>query len=413
MSNKIFIQIASYRDPELIPTIKDCISKAKHPENLIFAIAWQHDSQESLEQFKNDARFKIIDIPYQQSKGACWARNKIQQLYCGEEYTLQLDSHHRFIPYWDEVLINMLKSLKKKGHQKPLITSYLPSYDPENDPVSRIQVPWKMNFDRFIPEGAVFFLPGAMTAAEQLSPIPARFYSAHFAFADGCFCKEVSHDPEYYFHGEEISIAVRAYTWGYDLFHPNVTIAWHEYTRKNRTKQWDDDKSWYIKNASSHLRNRKLFGMDNERQDIDFGIYGFGSIRTLRDYEKYSGIQFKTRSVQQYTLNHLPPPNPLLRTEEEFESSFLKIFKHCINVPSNKIPETDCDFWCVSFHDKDGNVLHRKDATAAEIRSMQIGSDEHYKIWREFQTSNKPAKWIVWPHSASKGWGTVIEGVIE
>ncbi len=85
-------------------------------------------------------------------------------------------------------------------------------------------------------------------------PIPARFYSAHFAFTVGQFCKEVPHDPEYYFHGEEISIAVRAYTWGYDLFHPHKVIAWHEYTRKGRTKQWDDDKEWWEKNIKCHLQ---------------------------------------------------------------------------------------------------------------------------------------------------------------
>ena len=41
-TNTIFIQIASYRDPQLLPTIKDCISKAKYPENLRFGICWQH-----------------------------------------------------------------------------------------------------------------------------------------------------------------------------------------------------------------------------------------------------------------------------------------------------------------------------------------------------------------------------------
>jgi hypothetical protein len=54
--SKIFVQIASYRDPELIPTIKDCIDKAKHPENLVFAIGWQHDESENLDEFKNDNR---------------------------------------------------------------------------------------------------------------------------------------------------------------------------------------------------------------------------------------------------------------------------------------------------------------------------------------------------------------------
>ena len=45
-NRKIFIQIASYRDPQLIPTLKDCISKAKNPENLVFAIAWQHSKDD-------------------------------------------------------------------------------------------------------------------------------------------------------------------------------------------------------------------------------------------------------------------------------------------------------------------------------------------------------------------------------
>jgi hypothetical protein len=120
--NKIFIQIASYRDPQLIPTLKDCIAKAKKPENLVFCICWQHDEKDDISEFKNDPRFKIIDVPYQDSKGACWARNTIQQQYDGEEYTLQLDSHHRFIENWDAELIKMIKQLKKKGHKKPLLT---------------------------------------------------------------------------------------------------------------------------------------------------------------------------------------------------------------------------------------------------------------------------------------------------
>ena len=36
--NKIFIQIASYRDPQLVPTIKSILENAKKPENLVFCI---------------------------------------------------------------------------------------------------------------------------------------------------------------------------------------------------------------------------------------------------------------------------------------------------------------------------------------------------------------------------------------
>jgi hypothetical protein len=117
--DKIFVQIASYRDPELIKTIKSAIENAKNPENLVFAIARQFhpdDKFDDLSEYQNDERFRVLDIPYLESKGACWARNQIQQLYKNEKYTLQIDSHMRFAENWDEGMINMVKQLQKKGH---------------------------------------------------------------------------------------------------------------------------------------------------------------------------------------------------------------------------------------------------------------------------------------------------------
>ena len=412
-NRKIFIQIASYRDPQLIPTLKDCLEKAKYPENLVFAIAWQHskdDKWDNLVEYLNDDRFKIVDIPYESSRGACWARNQLQQTYTDEEFTLQLDSHHRFIENWDDELISMYHGLQDKGFGKPLLTGYISSYDPDNDPKDRIMVPWKMNFDRFIPEGAVFFLPASIDNHKELTePIPARFYSAHFAFAGGSFVKEVPHDPEYYFHGEEISIAVRAYTWGYDLFHPHKIIAWHEYTRKGRTKQWDDDKTWSEKNNTSHLRNRKLFEMDGHIKDIDFGVYDFGKVRTVEDYERYAGLSFKKRAVQKFTLDNNLAPNPPLYGQE-FDDSFLRIFKHCIDVHRTSFTDSDCSFWAVIFEDDIGGTLHRQDMNPDEIKVALSTTDDFIKIWRTFNTEKKPHKWIVWPHSESKGWLNKIEG---
>jgi len=412
--NTIYIQIASYRDPQLLPTLRDCLANAKYPENLRFGICWQHDEKESLGEFIDDTRFTILDVPYNKSKGVCWARHAVQQHYRGEKYTLQLDSHHRFVKNWDEMLIKMMEQLIKKGHKKPLLTGYIPSFDPDNDPGARIHVPWKMNFDRFIPEGAVFFLPASIDNFKDLNePIPSRFYSAHFCFTLGQFCKEVPHDPNYYFHGEEISIAVRAFTHGYDLFHPHRVVIWHEYTRKGRIKQWDDDKIWVQRNEACHLRNRKLFEMDGEKKDIDFGVYDFGKVRTVRDYEKYAGICFKKRAVQRYTIDNNLAPNPYpFKNEKEFEASFLKIFKHCIDVRYDQVPEKDYDFWCVAFKDKSGKDVFRKDADKDEIDRMLKDPDKYCKVWREFNAEELPASWLVWPHSKSKGWCQTITGNI-
>jgi len=415
MSNTIFIQIASYRDPELIPTLHDCIVNADHAENLRFGICRQFhpdDRFDDLTYFRSDPRFRIIDVPHLESQGACWARNSIQQLYKGETYTLQLDSHHRFAKGWDTMLIDMYKQLQKQGHEKPLLTTYAPSYNPQKDPDKRDKAAWKMDFDKFIPEGAVFFLPAAIPGWKKLdSPIPARFYSAHFAFSTGKFAVEVQHDPEYYFHGEEISIAVRAYTHGYDLFHPHRPVIWHEYTRKGRNKHWDDhdtkktvEKPWHKRNSECHLRNRKLFEMDGEKRDIDFGKYGFGSVRTLRDYEEFAGVNFKLRAVQKHTMDRKNPPNPKIwKTEQEWSDSFTRKETMRIRVPVKDIdlPE-DLQFMFVGIHSKTDSQIYRKDITDTDVRRMIKG--EHFDMSLDFMCTEKPHKWVLWPFSKKDKW---------
>ena len=310
----IFIQVAAYRDPELEPTIADLLAHAEHPERLRFGICRQFhpgDGFDRLDAYRDDERFRIVDVLYTRTRGACWARHFVQQLYRDEDFTLQVDSHMRAAPAWDTTLIGMLRDLQADGYPKPLITAYVPSYDPADDPGARVLTPWRMRFDRFIPEGAVFFIPEPIPDHEALDrPVPARFYSAHMAFTLGAFSREVQHNPEYYFHGEEISIGVRAYTHGYDLFHPHRCVLWHEYTRKGRTKQWEDDEEWTARNDVSHQTNRQLFGMDGAEQRGHDGPYGFGESRTLDQFERYAGMRFADRSVQRYTLEAHTPPSP-------------------------------------------------------------------------------------------------------
>ena len=412
---KIFVQIASYRDPQLIPTIKNMLENAKRPKNLRIGVARQFhpdDKFDDLSEFENDSRFRILNIPHEEAEGVCWARNLVQQLYKDEEYTLQIDSHMRFAPNWDDEMIKMVKQLQKKGYKKPLLTGYVSSFDPDNDPQGRVQEPWQMAFDRFIPEGAVFFLPETIPGWRDMKePVPARFYSAHYAFTLGQFTKEVQHNPEYYFHGEEISISARAYTCGYDLFHSHKVLIWHEYTRKGRTKQWDDDKKWVDRNNKSHLLNRKLFGMDGLEQEGHDGPFGFGSERSLRDYEKYAGLLFEKRAVQQYTLDKNYPPNPYnYETEEEWKKNFASVFKHCIDINYGSVPEKDYEFWVVAFHGPNDETLFRKDADKNEIQRVMNDPDGYGKVWREFQTETKPTYWVVWPYSTSKGWCERITG---
>jgi len=410
----IFISIASYRDPELIPTIKSALENAKKPNNLRFGICWQHDENESLDEFKNDSRFKIIDVPYDKSKGTCWARNFIQDLYNDQTYYLQLDSHHRFAKDWDVTLIKMLDSLKKKGHEKPLLTTYLPGFDPKNDPNSRINECWSLEFDRYLPEGPIFIKPHVISDWKKIkSPIPSRFLSGHFIFTLGQWVKEVRYDPYYYFHGEEPSLAARSYTHGYDMFHPNKVVIWHEYTRSGKTKQWDDDKEWSDKNKTSYSRYRALHGMGGELPDtlVDLEKYGWGTERTLEDYEKYIGVKFSTRQVHRHTAEYKPLPIP----QEDFESNLLNKIKVCIDVYKGSLTETDYKLFAVATLDENGQDIHRQDCDENEIKSLLNldPNDKFIHIWREYNDNKQPTMWRVWPYSESKGWCDRIENVIK
>lgn len=474
MSNTIFIQMAAYRDPQLIPTLQDMFKNAEHPENLHVGICWQHGEESTLDMFidggfsvtgftevdervygstvelttvdletkeeitetrtgaptihlehASGGKLTVIDLHYHKTQGACWARHQIQQLFSGEKYTMQLDSHHRFVDKWDTVSIDMLEDLRTKGYKKPLLTAYIPSFDPENDPAGRDMNPWKMNFDRFIPEGAVFFMPAAINNWKDLdTPVPARFFSAHFAFADGHFAEVVQHDPEYFFHGEEISIAVRAYTHGYDIFHPHRLIAWHEYTRKGRVKVWDDHDTstknrgrisldWVERNNLCHKRNRILFGMDGEDPNqIDFGKFGFGTERTLRDYEEFSGLSFKYRGITQDVVDKIDPPGSVkFENEEQWKSSFVRsndvrILIHNtddLKYEDGTVPD-DFDFWYVGAANEDLSEItaSRRDATESEIKERMNGTYSDFRLM--WFGNDRPYHYIVWPHSKSRGW---------
>ena len=118
---RIFVQIAAYRETDLVPTLRDLFSKAADSSRLRVGICWQHSEEESLEEFSGDLRLRIDDIPAREAKGLGWARSRVQRLYQDEEFVLQIDGHSRFIEEWDKTFIGMLAEI---GSPKPILTTY-------------------------------------------------------------------------------------------------------------------------------------------------------------------------------------------------------------------------------------------------------------------------------------------------
>lgn len=326
----IFIQIASYRDPELVPTIIDCLDKAAHPENLRFGICRQYhdeDKFDRLDQWRSDSRFQILDVICTESGGMCWARAKIQELYNDETYTMQLDSHHRFARNWDAHLIN---DLNQTGSSRPLITGYLGGYRSDSpNPIPEPYNSTQITARRFAPPGTISLGSLPLSGTDYW---PARFVSGHFFFTIGQHVKDYAYDPDLYFAGDEISLSIRSYTLGYDLYHPPKFVVWHEYQTYPRPKHWQDHggrqtgHTWYERDTYSKQRVRQLLGVENN--NIDLGCYGLGSVRSHADYEAYAGIDFASRRIHPNTLlGHRPP---LLTVDDK--SWLENLFQHSLDL---------------------------------------------------------------------------------
>ena len=400
----IFVQIASYRDPELIPTIKNLIERAHKPQNLKICIAHQYaeeDEWDRLDQFASDGRFIVIQIPHTEAQGTCWARNQIQQHYNGEDYTLHLDSHHRFESGWDTLCINALSDLQKQGFKKPLLTSYCPSYSIDKT-VNRDERAYGMKLDKW-KDGVALFHPYGMGKTQ--APVPSRFYSGHFAFTLGKFCTEVPHDPLMYFYGEEISISVRAYTHGYDLFAPHKPIVWHEYTREGRSKHWDDHNKWFERDNQSKARTRQLLGVNGEVcspcNKNTFKEYNLGEERTLEDYELYAGIKFKDQTITHRCQQNLPPPGT------EGDSIYHQTKDYYVKINKHDFLYEDCAFGVLVFEDSNGIVVHHDTITKEEIKTLKSLNNPYMTVVRSL-AGQVPYRYLMWPYSASHGWGDKV-----
>lgn len=311
----IFVSIASYRDPDCQNTIRDLFEKAIYPERVFIGICWQFVPGEDDDCFALSfprAQVRTIEVHASQSRGACWARHRVQELYCGEDFYFQIDSHMRFVSGWDERLIGMLRACPSP---KPVLSSYPLAFTPPAD---------------FAPEALVTIVPrgfdgnGVLLQGSTLSsldraplvPAPVPFIGAGLIFSDGRVVAEVPYDPHFYFEGEEITLAVRLWTKGWDIFSPNQVVAYHDYgKRPERPRHWKDQSDWGVLNDRSRRRLAHLLAIESAKaaEDlVDIEKFCLGKVRSLAAYEAFSGLDFKARLYQ-----GKPLPLPDLAADQE------------------------------------------------------------------------------------------------
>lgn len=397
----IFIQIASYKDPELVKTITDSIVKATYPERLRFGICWQYEEGESLGTYETDFRFKIHKMYWKNARGVGWARSICNQLYTDETFTLQIDSHHRFENGWDTKLIDQWKGCK---HEKAVLTGYPPGYEYVNGkevknylpPMTMIVKGFDYGFIPTFKSGHVVNTPKVKT------PFRGCFIAAGFFFTVGSVCKEVPYIKEVYFTGEEILYSIRLFTFGYRIFHPNIWLIWHMYERPTCEKHWDDfTKKEELKSTYGDIQGISMKFLHGALHGDPKYKYLFGNINDITDFEMYSGVSIKHRTIHPKQLKGYEPPFAFVHGWED-EVKPLREFKVSLDLDIEKIQDRkDYTFWYFGLHDKDLNEIHRDDI---HDKPGILFKRRPVKYINTILMREKPVKYILWPHSKEKGW---------
>lgn len=413
---KIFVQLASYRDPQLSTTIQDLLEKADNPEMFTFGICWQYDETEDTSLYDNKPNFRVKKHHYSESQGLGWARAICNSLYDGEELTLQLDSHHRFLKGWDTMMLEDFDQASAFS-EKPVLTTYLTPFEPEQEHYN--EIPCLMSQYEFSYDKLLMSRPWhIMDFKKHNRVIKARTISGHFFLAEGSFIKNVPYDPDIYFGGytEETTLSVRAFTNGYDFYSPYRQYIWHEYTRNNRPKHWEDHgtetsigyketkKTSGQRDVFARNKTRQMFGQ--EKHDIKMNKYGLGKTRSLRDYEVYGGFDFKKCRIQDFTLEVKEPPNPadwenqFMSKDYSINCSWEKEFFLSSNLKKPKA-------LTLGIQSSSSSELFRKDFTLKDGAEYLDFSKTSYTA--NFKCIDKPSKIVIYMIDEEDKWSERFE----
>lgn len=368
-------------DNQLENTINDITKKADSPENLVFGLCIQ-DTEEELNRYKTkftDSNFKVLYVKYTESKGCCWARSLVQNLIEDEKYYIQLDAHHRFVESWDTQCLKMLKQCNDMSKSSKVILSTYATPCNLKDDVMNIthqNRPYKIRCELFYDTRKVRYVPEAIM--EDLdAPFPSYTISAHFLFTYMDWVRDIPYDPQFYFEGEEDSLALRTFTKGWQMYCPNQIVCYHYYIRNGEKRHSDHDKLWYKKNDKSFERFYKL--LENQVEEP----YGLGFEKSIHDYFVETGIDYinkviikKTPSV--HKLNFKPLSNEKLKLITKEDAEIVLDFHYYVFCYKNNIwneyKPDDLDHWC---------HFEQTDETDEYYDIFDSGRDVHIRLLKD------------------------------
>jgi len=175
--------------------------------------------------------------------GPAAARYFASKLWGGETYYIQIDAHLHFAKEWDAKFIQELQAAK--SYPKAVLSSYPPGFE-SGDSWEETKGAKLCNcvFSTNDIEEHIIRI-NAAGSYRDYPPAPTQipFIAAGFFFTRAEFIVDVPFDPmlPWVFMGEEISLSMRAWTSGWDIYAPRKNLIAHQYRpgRMGLPKFWE------------------------------------------------------------------------------------------------------------------------------------------------------------------------------
>ena len=251
-------------------TVESIFARAKYPERIRIGIVDQIEAGTDLScdlpivpcttnadqaLCKYRDQIDVYEMEAGLAVGPTFARHVVQRMYRGEYYSLQIDSHTVMARHWDTDLIEQIEST---NNEMAVLTHYLDdargAVDTDSGHVSKESrmVVCNANYEGSGRERRLRHdlqqQPDVLPAVEgvpQLQP----YFSSDFAFSQGHFVLTVPYDPSLPMvqkEDEEISMAIRAFTNGYDFYTPRRSVAFDSsYDDRDHRKSFLQNRNQY------------------------------------------------------------------------------------------------------------------------------------------------------------------------
>lgn len=312
---KIFVNIASYRDPLLSLTVRSLIKSESGRNKITYGIFEQTSLEESLitkdkslTELPN-VRYKRIDPEY--SDGAVWARKvNATQIY-DEEFQYQIDSHMLFDKDWDHYLIldyNQAKSVANT--EKIILTTCCKNFEVIKGEVFKHtlteDITTEFKYVQF-KKNLRLTVHGLWKPATKVVQPGIHFIAGNF-FTVTDWIKDVGYNSNIFFEGEEQVQSLQSILAGYKIY----------YQRKSKTYHLLHTNDYITKQEINPIVSLERFTLNQKRSEkelIDL-IYSIPESE-LERYRELTGVDYINRKLEERAITRSLKPDPDLQIDWE------------------------------------------------------------------------------------------------